>query len=86
MEIASLSSKLSESNEKYFVLKKKVRQYQLHCKSKEVKYSERISAIEEDYKQKLRSLRDKMEEGCSSKEQQASSWNKRNNGTKKAFW
>ena len=72
MEIASLSSKLNESTEKYLNLKKKVRQYQLHCKSKETKYSERIVGLEQDYKQKLRSLRDKMEEGYSSKEQQAS--------------
>ena len=46
MEIASLSSKLSESTEKYLNLKKKVRQYQLHCKSKEVKYSERIAGLD----------------------------------------
>ncbi len=66
-EIASLSSKLTESNEKYSALKKKVRQYQAHCKSKELKYTERIRVAEEEYKQKLTSLRDKMEEGYASK-------------------
>jgi len=69
-EVASLASKLHESQEKYVALKKKVRQYQVHCKSKELKYAEKISEIEDEYKQKLRTLRDRVEEGYTMKEQQ----------------
>lgn len=68
--MASLTSKLHESQDKYAALKNKIRQYQVHCKSKELKYTEKISEIEEEYKQKLRTLRDRVEEGYSIKEKQ----------------
>lgn len=69
-EIASLISKLAESMEKYQILKKKVRQYQAHCKTKEVKYSERLRSTEDEFKQKLLNLKQEVEVGFTTKEKQ----------------
>lgn len=69
-ELASTKGELVEAKEKYQSLKKKVRQYQVHCRNKEARFADHIRTTEDEYRNRLLSLRQKMEEAYVSKEQQ----------------
>ena len=66
-EIVTLNSEFSEAKVKYQCFKKKVKEYQSHCKKKEEKYKEFLKNTEDEFRSKVRNLRDQMQEAYDAK-------------------
>ena len=66
-QIGTLSSDLNESKVKYCVFKKRVRDYKVHWEKKEERYREFLKNTEEEFRAKVRNLRDQMQEAYDAK-------------------
>ena len=66
-EIVTLNSEFNEAKVKYQCFKKKVKEYQSHCKKKEEKYKEFLKNTEDEFRSKVRNLRDQMQESYDAK-------------------
>merc|ERR1711862_413632 len=66
-EIVKLKSTLGDAETKYSSFKSRVKQYKHHKEAKEEKYRDHITKSEEDFKNKLIALRDKMQDAYNDK-------------------
>merc|ERR1712044_127922 len=61
IENVNLKSNLEESKAKYVNFKKKVKIYQNHCKEKEEKHKIYLKNTEDEFRAKVKALRDQMQ-------------------------